>query len=172
MEGEMVGGDRSRIEVEIDVACFAWNYWFVVAVYAEDFGCLDDQEHATEAYYIAAIKFGGKKAVTNFDTSRYDAKAIMNSRLPVGRNAKRRNKSSFTDCTAHTGSSLPSHTSLPSPFSYVKEGLVVSKAQASENMPSLSTSSVLVRARHENIMHDANWKQCFLVEMYDKVANI
>ncbi|GLJ42095.1 hypothetical protein SUGI_0871690 [Cryptomeria japonica] len=48
-----------------------------------------DQEHAAEAYDIAAIKFRGKKAITNFDTSRYDAKAIMNSTLPVGRNAKR-----------------------------------------------------------------------------------
>ncbi|GLJ35783.1 hypothetical protein SUGI_0718550, partial [Cryptomeria japonica] len=48
-----------------------------------------DQEHAAEAYDIAAIKSRGKTAVTNFDTSRHDAKAIMNSTLPVGRNAKR-----------------------------------------------------------------------------------
>ena len=42
------------------------------------------QEEAAEAYDIAAIKFRGLNAVTNFDMSRYDVERILNSDLPVG----------------------------------------------------------------------------------------
>lgn len=42
------------------------------------------QEEAAEAYDIAAIKFRGVNAVTNFDMSRYDVKSIANSSLPIG----------------------------------------------------------------------------------------
>ncbi|GLJ42118.1 hypothetical protein SUGI_0872150 [Cryptomeria japonica] len=51
-------------------------------------GTFTSQEEAAEAYDIAAIKFKGENAVTNFDTSRYDVKAIMNSTLPVERKEK------------------------------------------------------------------------------------
>ncbi|GFS30383.1 similar to AINTEGUMENTA-like 5 [Actinidia rufa] len=42
------------------------------------------QEEAAEAYDIAAIKFRGQNAVTNFDMSRYDVKSIASSNLPIG----------------------------------------------------------------------------------------
>lgn len=42
------------------------------------------QEEAAEAYDIAAIKFRGLNAVTNFDMSRYDVKSIASSNLPIG----------------------------------------------------------------------------------------
>ena len=42
------------------------------------------QEEAAEAYDIAAIKFRGLNAVTNFDMSRYDVKSIASCNLPVG----------------------------------------------------------------------------------------
>ena len=43
------------------------------------------QEEAAEAYDIAAIKFRGLNAVTNFDMSRYDVKSILgSSNLPIG----------------------------------------------------------------------------------------
>ncbi|KAF5742892.1 hypothetical protein HS088_TW09G00954 [Tripterygium wilfordii] len=47
-------------------------------------GTFSTQEEAAEAYDIAAIKFRGLNAVTNFDMNRYDAKSIANSNLPVG----------------------------------------------------------------------------------------
>jgi AP2-like factor, ANT lineage len=48
------------------------------------------QEEAAEAYDIAAIKFRGLNAVTNFDMSRYDVKSILDSSaLPIGSAAKR-----------------------------------------------------------------------------------
>lgn len=48
------------------------------------------QEEAAEAYDIAAIKFRGLNAVTNFDMTRYDVKSILeSSTLPIGGAAKR-----------------------------------------------------------------------------------
>ncbi|THU62921.1 hypothetical protein C4D60_Mb01t10250 [Musa balbisiana] len=53
-------------------------------------GTFSTQEEAAEAYDIAAIKFRGLNAVTNFDMSRYDVKSILGSNmLPVGGAAKR-----------------------------------------------------------------------------------
>ncbi|CAK9326036.1 unnamed protein product [Citrullus colocynthis] len=53
-------------------------------------GTFSTQEEAAEAYDIAAIKFRGLNAVTNFDMSRYDVKAILESNtLPIGGAAKR-----------------------------------------------------------------------------------
>ena len=47
------------------------------------------EAEAAEAYDIAAIKFRGLNAVTNFEMSRYDVEAIMKSALPIGGAAKR-----------------------------------------------------------------------------------
>ncbi|XXG45005.1 hypothetical protein AAC387_Pa02g0209 [Persea americana] len=53
-------------------------------------GTFSTQEEAAEAYDIAAIKFRGLNAVTNFDMSRYDVKSIIESTtLPIGGAAKR-----------------------------------------------------------------------------------
>jgi AP2-like factor, ANT lineage len=54
------------------------------------------QEEAAEAYDIAAIKFRGLNAVTNFEMSRYDVKSILDSNcLPIGSAAKRLKESSI-----------------------------------------------------------------------------
>ncbi|KAF3794000.1 AP2-like ethylene-responsive transcription factor, partial [Nymphaea thermarum] len=46
-------------------------------------GTFSTEEEAAEAYDIAAIKFRGANAITNFEMSRYDVNAIMNSALPL-----------------------------------------------------------------------------------------
>lgn len=51
------------------------------------------EEEAAEAYDIAAIKFRGLNAVTNFDMNRYDVKSILESNtLPIGGGAAKRLK--------------------------------------------------------------------------------
>ncbi|KAI3460126.1 hypothetical protein Pfo_016789 [Paulownia fortunei] len=53
-------------------------------------GTFSTQEEAAEAYDVAAIKFRGVNAVTNFDISRYDVEKIMASNtLPTGEVARR-----------------------------------------------------------------------------------
>ncbi|KZV49781.1 hypothetical protein F511_07332 [Dorcoceras hygrometricum] len=52
-------------------------------------GTFATEEEAAEAYDIAAIKFRGVNAVTNFEMSRYNIEAINRSSLPIGGTAKR-----------------------------------------------------------------------------------
>ncbi|VFQ88099.1 unnamed protein product [Cuscuta campestris] len=52
-------------------------------------GTFATEEEAAEAYDIAAIKFRGTRAVTNFEISRYDIETILTTTLPIGNGAKR-----------------------------------------------------------------------------------
>ncbi|OEL29282.1 AP2-like ethylene-responsive transcription factor PLT2 [Dichanthelium oligosanthes] len=62
------------------------------------------QEEAAEAYDIAAIKFRGLNAVTNFDMSRYDVKSILDSSaLPIGSAAKRLKEAEAAASAQHAG---------------------------------------------------------------------
>ncbi|XWS21326.1 hypothetical protein CRYUN_Cryun30bG0045900 [Craigia yunnanensis] len=55
-------------------------------------GTFSTQEEAAEAYDIAAIKFRGVNAVTNFDITRYDVERIMASNTLIAGELARRNK--------------------------------------------------------------------------------
>ncbi|XP_022721716.1 AP2-like ethylene-responsive transcription factor ANT [Durio zibethinus] len=55
-------------------------------------GTFSTQEEAAEAYDIAAIKFRGVNAVTNFDITRYDVERIMASNTLLTGELARRNK--------------------------------------------------------------------------------
>ncbi|XP_020597745.1 AP2-like ethylene-responsive transcription factor AIL1 [Phalaenopsis equestris] len=78
-------------------------------------GTFSTQEEAAEAYDIAAIKFRGLNAVTNFDMSRYDVKSILeSSTLPIGGAAKR-----LKDVGDHSESSIEGQRSDDSGTSIV-----------------------------------------------------
>ncbi|EXC22410.1 AP2-like ethylene-responsive transcription factor ANT [Morus notabilis] len=55
-------------------------------------GTFSTQEEAAEAYDIAAIKFRGVNAVTNFEITRYDVEKIMASNTLLAGELARRNK--------------------------------------------------------------------------------
>ncbi|XP_015063890.1 AP2-like ethylene-responsive transcription factor ANT isoform X3 [Solanum pennellii] len=59
-------------------------------------GTFSTQEEAAEAYDIAAIKFRGVNAVTNFDISRYDVERIMASNTLLAGDLARRKKETET----------------------------------------------------------------------------
>ncbi|EPS59051.1 hypothetical protein M569_15759 [Genlisea aurea] len=64
-------------------------------------GTFTTEEEAAEAYDIAAIKFRGMNAVTNFDMSRYDVKAILESNtLPIGGGAAKRLKEAAAESSS------------------------------------------------------------------------
>lgn len=82
------------------------------------------QEEAAEAYDIAAIKFRGLNAVTNFDMSRYDVRSIASSNLPIGgaTNKSKTTSESISDNKSVEGiqsednnKDLSSATSVPFP---------------------------------------------------------
>lgn len=64
-------------------------------------GTFSTQEEAAEAYDIAAIKFRGLNAVTNFDISRYDVKSIASSNLPIGGTSNKSKTNSSESMSDH-----------------------------------------------------------------------
>ncbi|XP_051117720.1 AP2-like ethylene-responsive transcription factor AIL6 isoform X2 [Andrographis paniculata] len=73
-------------------------------------GTFATEEEAAEAYDIAAIKFRGLNAVTNFEMSRYDIEAIAKSPLPIGGTSKR------LKLSLESEENLPLSTVLQTPY--------------------------------------------------------
>lgn len=71
------------------------------------------EEEAAEAYDIAAIKFRGTNAVTNFEMNRYDVEAVMKCSFPVGAAAKRHKLSLESPPSSSSDHNLQQHL-LPS----------------------------------------------------------
>lgn len=81
------------------------------------------EEEAAEAYDIAAIKFRGLNAVTNFEMNRYDVEAISSSSLPVGGSAKRLKVTSEVE---QKPSLMSSHHQLPPQYNSGNTGSNIS----------------------------------------------
>lgn len=87
---------------------------------------LGTQEEAAEAYDIAAVKFRGLNAVTNFDMSRYDVKAILESNtLPIGGAAKR-----LRDINNHSDIPLEPQRIDNNITSHLSDGIITTTATA------------------------------------------
>ncbi|CAK8561786.1 unnamed protein product [Lathyrus sativus] len=88
-------------------------------------GTFEAEEEAAEAYDIAALKYRGANAVTNFEASRYDMEAILKNPLPIARATKRLRRSRESkknapvisndqpQCTNLNSSNFQSIASLP-----------------------------------------------------------
>ncbi|TKW24173.1 hypothetical protein SEVIR_3G034600v4 [Setaria viridis] len=81
-------------------------------------GTFSTEEEAAEAYDIAAIKFRGLNAVTNFEISRYNVESIISSNLPIGSmSASGGRTSKALECTpSNSSDAMPVEASTTQQF--------------------------------------------------------
>ncbi|RDX89442.1 AP2-like ethylene-responsive transcription factor ANT, partial [Mucuna pruriens] len=91
-------------------------------------GTFSTQEEAAEAYDIAAIKFRGVNAVTNFDITKYDVEKIMASSNLLSSDLARRNRE------AESGTQYIDHNhNKPSAYDDTQEAILMQKSCESQN---------------------------------------
>ncbi|KAK4492406.1 hypothetical protein RD792_003211 [Penstemon davidsonii] len=116
-------------------------------------GTFSTEEEAAEAYDIAAIKFRGLSAVTNFDMNRYDVKAILESNsLPIGGGAAKRLKeaqaiesSRKREEMISLGSTTSFHYGTPSSTTYplIQQQLIPFETHQTNNLLTLQNQDHL-----------------------------
>ncbi|CAN6698184.1 unnamed protein product [Malus baccata var. baccata] len=114
-------------------------------------GTFSTQEEAAEAYDIAAIKFRGLNAVTNFDITRYDVDRIMSSNTLLAGELAKRNKEvvPINEATNEANVSQIGNGEAVVPLKNISEGedwkmaLYQSSQQLDQKQPSTETQTVI-----------------------------